>query len=303
MEKQVALRMLVAAAVSVMVSFSVAGATLAAKPSDVMGWSNGFPSGEHYNLNIHGKKSGFDCEGKEGGGSMFVPEYGDSQIEFIQNKKKNSDVDDLTILDACAGFDGDAARAQLPAGEYQVYARILAKPSKTDEPREVVFHPSLVEACNDSGTENFTDATTCDESFLMGLGVVTKDGAFDTDGESFERSDDEDAKGGKGNGKGKSKAEDISDMFKWSGWACDQAFDTDGDGEITTADLEGTDLNEDGVVDEADLELYLEANCTWFDSQWVFDIADLVVSGWDYKNNGSKLLQVRFYPVDSTTFE
>jgi len=51
------------------------------------------------------------------------------------------------------------------------------------------------------------------------------------------------------------------------------------------------------------LAIYVATNCTPLDSEWVFNIADLVVYGWDYQNNGSKLLQVRFYPVETTTFE
>lgn len=264
-----------------------AGGALAAKPESVVSWSNGFPSGDHHNLNIHGKKDGFSCDGSPGGGSVFVPEYGDAEIQMVQNKK--SSVSELTVHDACGTFDGDAAVVQLPAGEYQVYARVLAKPQKADESRDVVFYPRLVEACNDSGTENFTDAVSCDESFLLGTGVVTKDGAFDLDSQSMERT------------KGKSKAADISSLFQWSGYACDQSFDTDGDGEITVADVPA-DLDGDLDIDGDDLALYLEQNCVLHESTWVYDIADLVVYGWDYKNNGSKLVQVRFYPVDSTSF-
>lgn len=290
--------------VSVGLLVAVSATALADKPSKVQEWSNGFPSGEHFNLNIHGKKTGFDCPSDSGGGSVFVPEYGDSEINFAMNKK--SKIENLTIHDKCGNaFDGDPALVQLPEGEYQVYSRILSKPAKDAEPREVVFYPKLVEACDDSGTANFTNATDCEESFLLGTGVVTKDGAFTVDNGALERFDssDEEPRKGKGNGKGKSSAEDMTGLFQWSGYACDQAYDFDGDGEITIADLNGTDLNEDGIVDEADLQIYLDTNCELHDDTWVFDIADLVVYGWDYKNNGAKLVQVRFYPVDTTTFE
>lgn len=301
------LRTLFATSIALAMTLSAAGGVLAGKPAHAGGdkdrdggdaslWANGFPSGEHFNLNIHGKKSNYQCDSTEaGGGSLFVPEYGTSEIEFIQNKK--SSVENLTVLDKCGGFDGDAAEVQLPSGEYQVYARILAKPAKDNEPREVVFYPKLVETCDDSGTENFSTATDCSESFLMGSGVVTEDGAFDMDSGSLERID---PTGGKG--KGKSTATDISALFQWSGYACAQEFDFDGDGAITVADLNGTDLNNDTVVDEADLQIYLDTNCERYDSEWVFNIADLVVYGWDYHNNGSKLLQIRFYPKDTTTF-
>lgn len=295
MERKATGRVLLAVLVALGISFSAGGNVLAAKPQAVLEWSNGFPSGEHFNLNIHGKKASYTCDGSAGGGSVFVPEYGTSDIEFIQNKKAG--IDGLQVLDACGTFDGDAAQVQLPSGEYQVYARILGKPARDHEPREVIMYPSLVATCNDSGTENFTNATTCDESFLLGSGIITKNGVYDMDSGSLERID---TTGGKG--KGKTMAVDMTELFQWSGWACNQTLDFDADGQISIADLNNTDLNGDGLVDASDLQIYLETNCTYFESEWVFNIADLVVSGWNYHNNGAKLVQVRFYPTDTTTF-
>jgi hypothetical protein len=52
----------------------------AAKPSrpdnDVIAKSNGYPSGPHFNLNIHGKKAGYTCDPTPGGNSVFILEYG-----------------------------------------------------------------------------------------------------------------------------------------------------------------------------------------------------------------------------------
>jgi hypothetical protein len=315
----------------------MAGKGLAGKPVDVVMWSNGFPSGPHFNLNIHGKMDDYHCDPTSGGSSVFVPEYGDSEIDFIQNK--HSFVTDLVVHDKCGTFDGDPALVQLPAGEYQVYARILAKPRKEGEPREVVFYPKLVEACDDTLSAldingngeidlldldtdgdgipdqdlngdgivddadlalyyDFPDAVDCSDSFLLGTGVVTAGGVFDMDSQELIRM------------KGQSKAVDVTSLFQWSGYACDQAYDTNGNGEIDLGDLDtdgdgipDQDLNGDGTVDEADLALYLDMSCTYLENEWVFDIADLVVYGWDYKNNGAKLVQTRFYPVDTTTFE
>ncbi|MCH7758548.1 MAG: hypothetical protein IIA19_08795, partial [Thaumarchaeota archaeon] len=44
----------------------------------VISWSNGFPSGPHTNINIHGKKLNFNCDndgklGADFGKSVFVP--------------------------------------------------------------------------------------------------------------------------------------------------------------------------------------------------------------------------------------
>ena len=326
-------------AVSMTAAFTVmtTGNVLADKPIDVVMWSNGFPSGPHFNLNIHGKKDDYNCDPAGGGGSVFVPEYGDSEIDIVQNKR--SSVTELTVQDSCGSFDGDPALVQLPAGEYQVYARILAKPQKEGESRAVVLYPKLVEACNDTlsmldtngngeidlgdldtdgdgipdqdldgnGVINdadlalyydFPDAVDCTDSFLLGTGVVTSGGAFDLESREFIRSS------------GKSKAVDVTALFQWSGYACDQTYDSNGNGEIDLGDLDtdgdgipDLDLDNNGVVDDADLALYLDMSCTYFDSAWVYDIADLVVYGWDYMNNGAKLLQTRFYPVDTTTFK
>jgi len=350
----------------------VSSVTFAAKPVLVMEWSNGFPSGPHFNLNIHGKADGYTWDSEPGGGSVFVPEHGTSEIQLIQNKKSN--VSELTVLDKCGdAFDGDPAKVQLPKGEYQVYARILAKPTKNDEPANVTFYPKLVEACDDATTYHlngdgivdvddlylidtnsdgvvdefdnpdlngdgivddadveywlsaFGGLTECTDSDLLGLGVVTTDGAFLQDGQSLERT------------KGKSTATDITQMFMWEGIAFNSSLDLSGpdgtydgngvpDGNLTIEDLVSTDINGDGAVDgevipsehdlnsdssvsAADFDIWLgelEAAGLYKDYAgnpvWVFDIADLVVYGWDYENNGSKLVQVRFYPTNTTDF-
>ena len=81
-----------------------------------------------------------------------------------------------------------------------------------------------------------------------------------------------------------------------------------GDGNLTMADLT-TDMDGDADIDDADFELWiieLVAAGLVIDAReapmWIYDIADLVVYGWDYKNNGSKLVQIRFYPNDQTEY-
>ncbi|UCG12245.1 MAG: hypothetical protein JSU72_17365, partial [Deltaproteobacteria bacterium] len=53
---------------------------MAGKLQDVIEKSNGFPSGPHFNLNIHGKKFDYNCDTTPGGGSVFMCEYGESKI-------------------------------------------------------------------------------------------------------------------------------------------------------------------------------------------------------------------------------
>jgi hypothetical protein len=349
-----------ALALAVAIALSLVGVSTAsaAKPVDVVEWSNGFPSGPHYNLNIHGKKADYNCDTEPGGGSIFVPEYGDSEIQFIQNKK--SSIAELTVHDKCAeAFDGDAAQVQLPKGKYQVYARILAKPRKFDEAREVSFFPKLVEACDDATvydidgdgdvdvndlllvdingdgivdglddhdlngdgavnqldvdvwTATFGELIECTDSNLIGLGMVNGTDAFTQDGQSLERT------------KGKSKAVNVTEMFMYSGIVFDTSLDQDLDGDLDLDDLLLTDMNGDGIVDafddhdlNADGDIDVDDFELWIDAlelagtvldyrtdpTWVFDLADLVVYGWDYQNNGSKLVQVRFYPDADTEY-
>jgi hypothetical protein len=166
----------------------------AGKPAEVVEWSNGFPSGPHFNLNIHGKNENYFCDPEPGGSSVFVPEYGDSEIQMIQNKK--SSIFELTVHDKCAeAFDGDAVQVQLPAGHYQVYARILAKPAKQNEPRDVSFSPKLVEACNDTtgydpngdGVVDVNDLLLVD---INGDGVVDASDDHDLNGDGVFRQPD-----------------------------------------------------------------------------------------------------------------
>ena len=42
--------------------------------------------------------------------------------------------------------------------------------------------------------------------------------------------------------------------------------------------------------------------CQEFFSEWVFNVADIVLFGFDYENKGASLTQLRFYPVEETFF-
>ena len=276
------------------------------------------------------------CDSDPGGGSVFVPDYGYSEIQIIQNKK--SSISELTVLDKCA-FDDDIVKVQLPTGHYQAYARILAKPKKEGESREVSFYPKLIEACNDipdydlnqdgvvdildlpmgvtdpdlngDGVvdqldfdiwmSTFGDMTACSDSTLIGLGIVSASGAFTQDGQKLERT------------KGKSKAVNITDMFMYSGLIFDTSLDWDSDGDLDLDDYigsGGTDRTDDGLINEDDFEDWIaradELGLYVIDARtepmWIFDIADLVVYGWDYHNSGAKLVQIRFYPDDQTEY-
>ncbi len=153
--------------------------------SGPISWSNGFPSGPHSNINIHGKKLTFNCDndgkGKnaEFGGNVFVPlnttaardanqaptmidnaTIGD--INFVSNKR--STIEHAIVRDPCSapfgnvtnGSTGDnstAALVELPPGEHQVYWRILGNPFKGTGPDKeltsaMITHPALIDQCN-----------------------------------------------------------------------------------------------------------------------------------------------------------
>lgn len=315
-------RSIIAAAVVLLVLGSVSlgmdSASFAAKPQPVIEASNGYPSGSHFNLNIHGKKDGFNCDPTPGGNSVFIPEYGSSVLQFVSNKK--SAVTELKALDPCAeSFDGDPAKVQLPKEEqgYYVFARIRAKPGngQTDPEGDsniiLVPNPQL-EVCNDTDPENpdfggYTDCSNADD--LLALGLVTAQGAYQLTEQGFERFGDST----ESKGKGKAKAVDITGLFTWSGYVCDALLDANGDGVIDENDVPAEyDLvanggNENGIIDDAELQTYLAdqaalGSCTVYENEWVFNVADLVVQNQDITNDGSKLLKIRFYPVSTTEF-
>jgi len=254
---------------------------------------NGFPSGEHYNLNIIGKKAEFTCPEQEYdefdnpiyGNVVFVPEDGEGiQILMQSGKgKKAAAIPTLQVIDPCSGFDGDGAILQLPKNDagYDVYARALATP--TNNP-DMTITPDLIAVEDEFGND------------LMYLGLVTSNG-FETPYVSFTRK------------KGKSVAVDITGLFEWTGDVCyftedycDPVLGCDATMELccTDADLDG--IYESCVPKEVDVDcpegsVQVTAFCnSYTDPTWVFNIGDFVTYLWDVENNGLKLLQVRFYP-------
>ncbi len=285
------------------------GPLLAQKSQAVIARSNGFPSGPHFNLNLHGKKDVFACDpSATGGSSVFISEYGASTIEFVSNKL--SSVTELTVLDPCGdSLDGDPARIQLPydAQGYYVFARILGKPvnGASGEASSIVLTPApVLELCNFDPAaldSSFFDATDCDDT-MWSLGLITVGGVYQTTEAAFERFAT--ASGGKG----KSKALDITGLFIWSGYVCTSTLDVNGDGVIDEKDVPLTyDANGDGIIDATEFAAWLadqvtSGACSQLEDEWVFNIADLVVQGQEVTNDGAKLLQIRFYPVATTQF-
>lgn len=151
------------------VSMMVASPALAAKSQSVIQISNGFPSGEHFNLNVHGKDPAkFNPDLTiTGGNSVFVSLYGDSTLTFRSDK--GSALSELTAIDPYAEvFDGTPAKVQLPteAQGYYVFARILGKPNNgsNQEASSIILTPNSIPIASNYDP---TDSTG-----LLTLGLV-----------------------------------------------------------------------------------------------------------------------------------
>jgi len=355
---------IVAVSVLVVAALVLGGSTaLAAKPQsngsgkDVIDMSNGFPSGEHFNLNIHGKKDGFNCDPTPGGGSIFVSLNDTATIQYVTNKK--SSVGNLTVLDPCAGFDGDPAKVQLPYERegYYVFARILGTPNngqkKEGDPSTIILYPNVVvDACNWNSSTSETDfgnQTSC-EDVVWPLGVIVGNNLYEPNpgNATFERFDPIPS-GKNGKGKGRSKGTDITRLFTYTGWVVDASLDIGSwnastsscedvpDGLITECDVPDDAWNtinttpgfsaedydphihyyancdetitwgsDDGIIDIEEWLAFQEdlgaVPCNYYCEEWILNIADLVVTEQQVDNDGARLLQVRFYPVDTTEY-
>lgn len=333
--------MLVATALTLVAFLVGATAVMAAKPQesgsgrDVIALSNGFPSGQHFNLNIHGKDpETFVCNTTPGGKSVFVALYGASTIQYVSNKKGS--VYDLTVLDPCAmpePYGDGVAKVQLPyqvlvddvptpAGGYYVFARILAKPNngKIEPSSNIILYPNtVVEACNDPGDNpDFGNYTECPEDPELMLGLIVGENLYvpDPSEQVLRRFEDP-----TGTARGKSRAVDITRLFVYTGWVVDGTLDANDDGvidvnDVPVADYDGDpltpdnqDYNNDGSVDELDVEAWLtdmaalaEPMAWYFANEWIFNIADLVITEQGLMNDGTRLVQIRFYPVVTTAF-
>ena len=342
MRKQTIIGMSLAMALLLVASASPVGA---GKPIDVIPKSNGFPSGPHFNLNLHAQDPAWTPGDIEPyGNSIWISNDGsDNTIEYVSNKK-NTDNLTLYVIDPLSEAFGppyDAAQVYLPynvwddddddgvvdngeaidAGGYRVFGRILGKPNNGKEgPSTVMVYPNVVISAN--ATDNTTWPWGADEA-LIDAGLITSGGNLyqtTADGE-FERFVPDQVKG-----KGKSPAKEITDLFMWSGYVTDNAsLDYypvgDPDGQLTIDDLgdptdsyniwpqwEASEVywgDYDGYVDgEAEFLAWLAwledegtYGVTFYDG-WIFDVADMVISGQTVVSDGAKLFQIRFYPIN-----
>lgn len=252
------------AALALAISFG----THAAKPvdSDGVPFGNGFPSGGHFNLNLLGKKDGFNCPPPEYdeagqqvlGNVIFIPrEQGNTPITVLMESgskgpKGAPDTASLEVTDWCTESfadygqaKGDGATLRLPANDkgYAVYARITGKPGEEGGP-DASISPDLYYVEDETGND------------LILLGLVDRDGTaqFGSDGTTITRTSSDGTKG-----KGVQKATNITSLFEWSGEVCYVQEDTSsyctddaGNNICTNLDLCCTDTDGDGVYDTCD---------------------------------------------------
>jgi hypothetical protein len=277
-------------------SLFFAATTFAVKPGEEVN-PNGFPSGEHYNLNLNAKKLSYDCtrvEYDEDGNPIygkviFIPQdtssYPGEKVGILMESGKNGpNCTTLEVVDQCAGFDDDPAVLCLPKSEYgyNVYLRAKGEPTENGE---MMIFGSLQWVEDENGIP------------LVFLGTLT----------------DADLKHPlkRPKGKGKIKAAvDISYLFKLQGAICYEeelpADLTNPEAYNNTQCCTPTDTDGDGVNDSyincsplVDSECNLGETllyCTGvFNSDWLFNIEALVKYLWEVKNDGLSA-QVRFYP-------
>jgi hypothetical protein len=293
-------------------SVFLAGNAFATKPGEAIN-PNGYPSGEHFNLNIKTHdRNNFTCPdpvydevtgAQIFGNVIHIPSDGVGMHILMESGSKGPkgapSASTLEVTDWCSGFgNNDAAVLRIPANAegYAVYARVLGKPS--DEEVIKIYDPGL---------EYVTDDTNND---LIALGFV-QDGAFPNYTDvTFKRP------------KGKVTAEPITNLFMWTGSVCDfDSADYDSEDPKQYASTQccltdpETGLYSECIDPTATLQPdgssllscegdYTEAfvYCEVFEEPtWVFNIADYVGYFWNIDSNGNNLLKVRFYPTQNVS--
>ncbi len=289
------------------------------KTPDVIAKSNGFPSGMHFNLNIHGRDFSAGDPGtvEPGGNSVFVDLYGATIIEYVSDRSGTELVAtdpngadgkvSVSIPKQVALIDDLGQTVITPVAGYYVFGRILAKPQngKTDERSNILFSPNRVTSA--------VDIVTGADGTEVSLGLITWNATYLDEGDAFYRFEDPTA-----TAKGKSVAREMTHLFEFTGWVVNPILDTNGplgvpDGQITILDVpEGDydlnpltapnrDYNNDTFVNDQDIVAWLQDQAllglaTEYTNEWIFNIADLVTTEGTITNDGTKLFQVRFYP-------
>ena len=267
-------------------------------------------TGDHYTLNIHGKKSDFnkqDCTAEpdpitgEYGNNIFMPSNSGetlNQILIVSGKGKGSKKDLISaygVRDTCTNkFDGDAAEVILPPNDkgYFVVARVLGKP--TDNPYLGFKDGALMFVEDEFGND------------LLVFGLVTNDSWQTPQAPQVKLT----------RTKGKTTAVDITGLFLWSGSVCyfdPENYCTIADPCNETKELCCIDNDSDNYYEDCtdpvsdDFDnlscadpgyVLMTLLCQNYVDKWVFNIGDYVGAEWEtYAGGNFKLVNIRFYPV------
>ncbi len=318
-------KLVVASFVIVMVAF-LTGQAIATKPGEL--WNpNGFPSGEHFNLNIIGKNDSFTCPVQKyysrvttcviahnfvhqdtlvktcpGDGDscvlttipiygkvIFVPESGEGIEIYMQSGKKGGNPKNRTL-------PTDTLQVIDPCAVFDGDGAVLQLPP--NEGGYDVYARALATPTGEPSmivTPALFAAEDEEGQALYFLGRVT-DSGFAKVNKEFTRQ------------KGKSVAVPITDLFTWSGIV----FYLDEEEGYSACEVCAVDEEPDGTIDWyyeptegvcIDGGTKITVYCREYSAAWIFSIADFVEYLWDVNNKGLKLLQVRFYPVGAETEE
>ena len=351
-------------------AFTLSGIATAGKPVDSNGdfIGNGFPSGPHFNLLIHGKDPAtFSCPEEKlylqvtadpdpgddinvgdlvescpdgyactttteviYGNVINVPRDG-SEVQILvesgrKGPKSSPDASTLEVVDACTRpFDNDAAVFRLPSDPdgYAVYSWVKGKPSDSQAFQVTGRELELVELLTNPACDPAVE--TCETTDLLLLGVVTPDGVFvPSSGDTFERVDVTDGRGGKG----VKNAIEVTNLFEFSGSVCylygdDPACTSDPEAlcaateyccpqDLVTGAYSGAcalktdpmfydnilmgqscDVQDDLATDWVEQTLY----CRDYTDTWIFNIADFVNVLYSLRNDNTYNVQLRFYPL------
>ncbi len=260
------------------VSVSAAKGGIPGKSIAVQLNSNGFPSGPHINLNIHGRDLGWSgCQDVEGppksddndlGKNINAPLEGTGTILFVSNKKSTNT--DMTVWDNCTQgvhpSDTDAAKVQIPPNGndgWFVYWRMQAGNNNNQALADVILTPNLnlLAMCNDDpdnpiiGFSEFNDCQDMGEEMIMPILQVSTGGISDPTGTTITKWDQI------GKGKTRQLAADVTEKFMWSGTVCNADLDFTGDGSISLSDFNVTNNvggDPDGVVNASDFQALID---------------------------------------------
>ena len=207
----------------------------------------------------------------------------------------------------------------------------------------ILYPNMVIQACNDTGynTTAFGNLTACPPGdSLLALGLIVHNQVYVAENETYVRFDPGVTKG-KGKSKATNITALFTyegwvvhpdlDIGNSTGGCSGNMTDPEPDGQINDCDvptdawgiISGTGVdpnlyddhplfgNNNDLLDTIEEWLAYNADLdppmAWYfsegDGMWIFNIADLVVTEQGLVNDGTKLLQIRFYPKDGTTFE